>query len=159
VLGVVDDSSKLDFELIDLAVINLPFLDEPEMPALGNYQHEHTKTWSELISLYDGFIFVLPQYNWGYPAPLKNALDFLYHEWTNKPATIVTYGNHGGGKATAQLQIVLQGLHMRNTETNTQLSFSADMLDNSGHFKDINKDFSSYEEVLNVSIKDLGRFF
>ena len=46
------------------------------------------------------------QYNWGYPAALKNALDFLYKEWHNKPAGIISYGGHGGGKAAAQLQQV-----------------------------------------------------
>lgn len=46
------------------------------------------------------------QYNWGYPAALKNALDYLYHEWLGKPAVVITYGTRGGGKAAAQLQQV-----------------------------------------------------
>jgi NAD(P)H-dependent FMN reductase len=70
----------LQYELIDLAEINLPFLDEPLKAGLRQYEHEHTRAWSELISGYDGFLFVFPQYNWGYPAPPKNALDFLYYE-------------------------------------------------------------------------------
>jgi NAD(P)H-dependent FMN reductase len=65
------------------------------------------------VSAADAFVFVTPQYNWGYPAPLKNALDHLYKEWANKPAVIVTYGGHGGGKCGRQLKQVLKGLKMR----------------------------------------------
>lgn len=105
--------SVFRYELLDLAEVDLPFLDEPRPPAHGSYVHEHTRRWSALVGSYDAFAFVLPQYNWGYPAVLKNALDFLYDEWAAKPAGIVTYGNHGGGRAAIQLQQVLTGLHMR----------------------------------------------
>jgi hypothetical protein len=80
---------------------------------------------------------VFPQYNWGYPAVLKNALDFLYHEWANKPAGLVTYGSRGGGLAATQLRQVLQGLHMRRTETNIELKTDEPMLTDDGHFHDI----------------------
>ena len=53
-----------------------------------------------------------PQYNWGYPAPLKNALDHLYAEWAGKPAMIVSYGGRGGDKCAEQLRQVCEGLHM-----------------------------------------------
>jgi NAD(P)H-dependent FMN reductase len=58
-------------------------------------------------------VFVTPQYNWGYPAPLKNAIDHLYKEWHGKPAMIVSYGHHGGGKCASQLNQVLKGVHMK----------------------------------------------
>jgi NAD(P)H-dependent FMN reductase len=54
-------------------------------------------------------VIVTPQYNWGYPGPLKNALDHLYHEWNAKPVLLVTFGGHGGSKAAAQLEQVLTG--------------------------------------------------
>jgi NAD(P)H-dependent FMN reductase len=107
-----ESASPLCYELVDLAEIDLPFLDEPAIPAYGRYVHEHTLAWSRRVAGYDGFVFVLPQYNWGYPAVLKNALDFLYAEWHGKPAGVVTYGHHGGGKAAEQIRLVLQGLHM-----------------------------------------------
>jgi len=113
VVSVAQPESTLRYKLVDLADVDLPFLDEPRPPAHGGYVHEHTRRWSALAGSYDAFAFVLPQYNWGYPAVLKNALDFLYDEWAAKPAGIVTYGNHGGGKAATQLQQVLTGLHMR----------------------------------------------
>lgn len=68
------------------------------MPQTGTYHHETTKRWSEKIATYAGFIFIVPQYNWGYPAVLKNALDYLYREWQGKPACLVTFGGHGAHK-------------------------------------------------------------
>ena len=114
--------------MVDLQELDLPFLDEPIMASRGRYEHEHTVRWSELVRAYDGFVFVFPQYNWGYPAVLKNALDFLYHEWANKPAGLVSYGSRGGGLAATQLKQVLQGLHMRRTETNIELKTDEAML-------------------------------
>ncbi len=126
VLAVARDEGRLAYELIDLAEIALPFLDEPLMAALGEYQHEHTKRWSRLVSSYDGFVFVMPQYNWGYTAVVKNALDFLYAEWHNKAAAVVTYGSHGGGKGADQLMLVLQALGMRIVATNPRLDTPPD---------------------------------
>jgi NAD(P)H-dependent FMN reductase len=73
--------SALNYELLDLAEVDLPLLDEPLKAALHQYEHEHTKRWSATVSSFDGFFFVFPQYNRGYPAALKNALDYLYGEW------------------------------------------------------------------------------
>ena len=134
----------LEVELVDLQELDLPFLDEPIMASRGRYEHEHTVRWSELVRSYDGFVFVFPQYNWGYPAVLKNALDFLYHEWANKPAGLVTYGSRGGGLAATQLKQVLQGLHMRSTETNIELKTDETMLTDDGNFHDIDAAFADY---------------
>jgi len=101
------------FEVVDLKDWPLPMDDEPEVPARGDYLFEHTRAWSRKVSKGDAFVFVTPQYNWGYPAPLKNALDHLYKEWSGKPAMIVTYGGHGGGKCADHLRQVLDGLHMK----------------------------------------------
>jgi NAD(P)H-dependent FMN reductase len=87
-------------------------------------------------------VFVFPQYNWGYPAVLKNALDFLYDEWADKPAGLVTYGNRGGALAAKQLRQVLQGLHMRSTETNIELKIDEAILASDGSFRDINSAFA-----------------
>jgi NAD(P)H-dependent FMN reductase len=133
-----------EVELVDLQEIDLPFLDEPVLPAQGRYEHEHTARWSELVRSYDGFVFVFPQYNWGYPAVLKNALDFLYHEWADKPAGLVTYGTRGGGLAATQLRQVLQGLHMRGTETNVELKTDRAMLTNEGTFHDADAAFAAH---------------
>ncbi|KAK0109658.1 hypothetical protein ONS95_002339 [Cadophora gregata] len=120
--------SNMVFSLIDLSISPLPLFNEPDIPAKitssSDYAHAHTQAWSELISSHSGFIFITPQYNWGYPASLKNALDYLYNEWKAKPAMIVSYGGHGGGKAAAQLRQVLEGgLKMRVVEKMPALAF------------------------------------
>jgi NAD(P)H-dependent FMN reductase len=102
-----------EIEIVDLKDWPLPMDDEPGVPAAHDYAFDHTHAWSQKISEASAFVFVTPQYNWGYPAPLKNALDHLYKEWSGKPAMIVTYGGHGGGKCAAQLRQVLKGLHMK----------------------------------------------
>jgi len=141
-------NDSIDLELIDLATIGLPFLDEPEIPAHHAYQKDHTKAWSELISGYDGFVLVFPQYNWGYPAVLKNALDYLYDEWAGKPVSIMCYGGHGGFQATLAAKLVTQGLRMYNMATNPPLDIDDEMFDEHGQFKDIEAAFARYRQPM-----------
>jgi NAD(P)H-dependent FMN reductase len=116
------------FELVDLRDWPLPMDAEPGIPAHSQYQYPATKAWSAKISGADAFVFVTPQYNWGYPAPLKNAIDQLYAEWRDKPAAIVTYGGHGGGKCAAQLREVLTGLKMQLAPTMPALTLPHDQV-------------------------------
>jgi NAD(P)H-dependent FMN reductase len=92
-----------EVELVDLAAVNLPFMDEPNHPRLAQYTHQHTRDWSAKVSEADAFVFVTPEYNYGYTAPLKNALDYLHHEWHYKPAGIVSYGGVAAGTRAAQM--------------------------------------------------------
>ena len=119
--------SPAKLHLIDLAAWNLPLFDEPNIPSQitshAEYSQPHTRAWSLEIQKHAAFIFILPQYNWGYPAVIKNAIDYLFHEWRGKPAMIVSYGGHGGVKAASQLRQVLQGVGMDVAETMPALSF------------------------------------
>ncbi|CAO3617228.1 unnamed protein product [Mucor hiemalis] len=117
VQSFITTSPSLDFEIVDLAEWDLPLYNEPGMPRKGEYVHEKTKLWSKKINAMDGFIFITPQYNFGYPAVLKNAIDYLFNEWTQKPTMVISYANRGGGKAAAQLRQVLEGIRMDITET------------------------------------------
>ncbi|KAJ5247075.1 flavoprotein-like protein [Penicillium chermesinum] len=85
------------------------YIDINDLYSAEDYTHEHTRAWSRRVSALDAFVFVTAQYNWGIPAPLKNAIDFLFNEWKGKPAMIVSYGGHGGGKAAAALKLCLAG--------------------------------------------------
>jgi NAD(P)H-dependent FMN reductase len=90
-------------EIVDLADVGLPALDEPHHPRLGRYTKDHTRAWSERVSRADAFAFVTPEYNHG-PAPaLVNALAFLYAEWTYKAAGLVSYGGVSGGTRSAEV--------------------------------------------------------
>ena len=100
-------------EVADLAEIDLPMFNEPRHPRLGQYDFDHTRRWSETIGHSDAFVFVMPEYNYGYPASLKNALDYLSTEWAYKPVVLVSYGGVSGGlRAATGLQPVLTGLRL-----------------------------------------------
>jgi NAD(P)H-dependent FMN reductase len=141
---------SLNLAIIDLAEINLPFLDEPEIPAHHHYQKNHTRAWSELVNSYDGFVLVFPQYNWGYPAVLKNAMDYLYDEWAGKPVSIMCYGGHGGFQALIAMKLVTQGLRMYSMATNPPLTIEDEMFDEQGQFKDIYQAFARYQQPLHA---------
>ncbi|CAK8054470.1 NADPH-dependent FMN reductase [Eupransor demetentiae] len=110
-----------DTELLDLGSVNLPWLDEPELPAAGHYQMPATRAWAKAIAACDGFIIVMPQYNGGYPAVLKNALDTVFAEWSGKPVGLVSFGGHGGGKAATALQMVFSFLKLEEVPTQLQV--------------------------------------
>lgn len=86
-----------ELDIADLAVLQLPFLDEPNHPRLRQYTQPHTFAWSERVDAADAFVFVTPEYNYGYPATLKNAIDFLHQEWQYKPVGFVAYGGVAAG--------------------------------------------------------------
>ena len=96
--------------ILDLAQINLPFIDE-DMPAgSGVYAQPHTLAWKADIDAADAIIIVTPEYNGFFPAPLKNAVDYLYAEWEGKPLALVGYGFGGGQRATTALTQLLENL-------------------------------------------------
>ncbi len=99
----VKDTEGLNFSILDLAEENLPFMNEQESPSSGKYELEHTKKWSKKINDCDGFVFVTAEYNNSMPAPLKNAIDTVYHEWDKKPVAFVGYGAYGGVRSVEQL--------------------------------------------------------
>jgi NAD(P)H-dependent FMN reductase len=94
-------------ELVDIADYALPLLDEPAPAVVGFYHHEHTRRWAATVARFDGFVFVTPEYNSAVPAALKNAIDYLYAEWNDKAAEIVSYGVYGGTRAAEQLRQTL----------------------------------------------------
>ena len=108
------EHAGFDVHVVDLAALALPLLDEPAPAVEGQpYRHEHTRRWSELTAAADAFVIVTPEYNQGYPAALKNALDYLYAEWLDKPVAFVSYGMTSGGmRAVQQLKPVVSALGM-----------------------------------------------
>jgi NAD(P)H-dependent FMN reductase len=146
----------LETELVDLTDWLLPLADEPNVPATGPYTQEHTRRWSQKVGAADGFIFVTPEYNGGYPAALKNALDHLYKEWTGKPAVIVSYGFHGGDKAAEQLRQVLARLRMRAATANPQLTLTKEMYNPQGQLVDPKSAFEPFADSIAKAAEELA---
>jgi NAD(P)H-dependent FMN reductase len=115
-----------NFELVDIRDFNLPLLDEPIPPSMGQYTKDHTKIWSAKIDSFDAYVFVTAEYNHGIPGALKNAIDFLFKEWNNKVAGFVSYGGTGGVRAVEQLRLVMAELKVATVRTQVQLSFHTD---------------------------------
>lgn len=113
IMELAKNNEAFDVELLDLAAINLPLMDEPNHPRMQQYQHEHTRRWSEQINAADAFIIILGEYNFAFPAPIKNALDYLFNEWKYKPVGLVSYGGASGGlRASQMLKQVITTLSM-----------------------------------------------
>lgn len=92
-----------DVTVLDLKEIGLPLLDEPAHPRLQKYTRETTKAWSASVREMDAFVFVTPEYNFGSPPALVNALDHLYVEWNYKAVGFVSYGGVSGGLRSVQM--------------------------------------------------------
>ena len=128
-----DFDGNCTFDLVDLKSVNLPLMDEPIPPSVGKpYAHEHTKNWSTQVSSYDGFIFLVAEYNKGYTAVLKNAIDYLCNEWKGKPVGLVGYGGSGAERAIRQLREVLAELEMRPLEYQVGISKIWEAVDENG---------------------------
>jgi NAD(P)H-dependent FMN reductase len=115
-----------NFELVDIRDFNLPHLDEPIPPSMGQYTKEHTKIWSTKIDSFDAYVFVTAEYNHGIPGALKNAIDFLFKEWNNKVAGFVSYGGDGGVRTVEQLRLVMAELKVATVRSQVTLSLFTD---------------------------------
>jgi NAD(P)H-dependent FMN reductase len=121
---------RFDVELVNLAEVGLPLLDEPGHPKLGRYVHEHTRAWSATVARADAFVFVTPEYNTGAPPSLLNAIDHLHREWAYKPAGFVSYGGISGGTRGVQMaKQVLTTLRVVPLIEAVALPFFAEQLD------------------------------
>jgi NAD(P)H-dependent FMN reductase len=126
VLEAARARNDAEYELVDIHEFELPLLDEPMPPSMGQYQKPHTKRWAAKIASLDAFVFVTPEYNHGIPAALKNAIDFLFAEWHHKAAGFVSYGGVGGARAVEQLRLVLAEVHVATVRAQVCLSIRSD---------------------------------
>jgi NAD(P)H-dependent FMN reductase len=142
-------------EVVDLAELNLPFMDEPRHPRLRQYVHQHTRAWSAMVQRADAFVFVMPEYNHGFSAPLKNALDYLHHEWAYKPVGFVSYGGVSAGtRAVQMLKQVVTALKMVPVPEAVSIPFVQQFLDEAGR---INAN-STMESAADAMLDELLRW-
>jgi NAD(P)H-dependent FMN reductase len=125
-----------DVTVVDLAELALPLLDEPNHPRLNQYTKHHTKAWSAIVEAADAIVFVTPEYNYGYPAVLKNAIDYLHHEWKYKPVGFVSYGGVAAGtRAVQQLKQVVTTLKMLPVFESVNIPFHSQFIDDEGRLE------------------------
>jgi len=125
-----------DVQVADLAELDLPLMNEPMHPLFQQYSHDHTKEWSTLVAGSDAFVFVSPEYNHSFGAPLKNAIDYLHVEWYYKPVGFVSYGGVAGGtRAVGALKPVVSALKMTPLTESVILSNHAQFINEDGEFQ------------------------
>lgn len=144
VTAAKDNGTEL--EVIDLQQENLSFFNGPS-PMYVPAQTEEGKAWSAKISEAEAYIFVTSEYNRSIPAALKNAIDYLFHEWGGKPAAIVSYGYiDGGGSATKHLTDILNWVKISVVEPTVAVQLTQDTFADDGSFKDIDAAMSAAKE-------------
>jgi NAD(P)H-dependent FMN reductase len=149
-----EEVGGIPFDVVDLRDLGLGF-DEPGIPAKDDYVHDTTRAWSARVKNAVGVVFVTPQYNGGYPAPLKNAIDHLYHEWRDKPGLIISYGSRGGERGAAQLRAVLTGIGLRLTEAMPGLRLAQERIVANDGQVDPDHDFAEQREEVLQALREL----
>jgi len=140
--------------VVDFIKLPLPFVDTPVTPSSlkGKYPYPEVMEWSKIAASADAFILVAPEYNHGYSAIMKNALDWLYSEFASKPAGLVgvSDGMVGGARVIEQLRALCGGFGMYDIKETVMFRKVQDVLDENGKLLD-----PSYEKQVNKLIAAL----
>lgn len=125
ILEHAKNTPGIKVELLDLKEFPMPFFNDPVSPSMKNvpYTHPEVVRWTQKITEAEAFIIVTPEYNHGYPASLKNAMDWVYQEWNNKPVAFVAYGAVGGARSVEQLRQVAVELQMAPIRNSVGITF------------------------------------
>lgn len=156
VTAQLDKTDEVSYEVLDLRDYEMPFYNESISPAYvqnGEYPNETVRKFASKIAEADAFLMIAPEYNHGYTAVLKNALDSVYAEWNHKAVGFVSYGSVGGGRVVEQLREVAVELQMASTRTAVHIQAPWNLLDESGKLKTGSLD--SYEQSLVTTIDQL----
>lgn len=129
VAPLLAEGAGKEVDIVDLKDVNLPLLDEPQMPGMGNYQLETTLDWAKLITEAEGVVFLTPEYNGFFTAAAKNAIDTIFAEWEGKPAGVIGYGFGGASRAVPALEQLMGIVKMNVVEGSVQMPFGDAMGD------------------------------
>jgi NAD(P)H-dependent FMN reductase len=105
----------MEVELVDLRDHPLPFFDEMASNMWMPSKSPEAVRWQETVGRFDGYIFVVAEYNRSITGVLKNALDQAYKEWNRKPFTAIGYGSTGASRAIEHLRLIGVELQMVST--------------------------------------------
>jgi NAD(P)H-dependent FMN reductase len=148
--------SGIDISILDLSEINLPLLDSAISPAYAPVDTDEAKAWSKEISESDGIVFLTAEYNRSIPAPLKNAIDYLYPEWDSKKSVIVSYGFvDGGSSATNHLVDILSWVKADIINPKVAIKFERDTFNEQYQFADIDKTLGAYKNDFIEALKQI----
>lgn len=127
--------NRFEVEVLDLKSIDLPMMNEPEHPRKQNYQFDYTRKWSEKIQNGDAYVFVTPEYNYGGPPSLKNAMDYLSVEWQRKVVGFVSYGGASAGtRSIEQLKMTVTALEMMPLPQAVNIPFFNEFINDQDEF-------------------------
>jgi NAD(P)H-dependent FMN reductase len=126
VLQIAGRRGDASFEIVDIADFDLPLLNEPLPPSMGQYGQARTLAWAARIAGFDGFVFVTPEYNHSTSGALKNAIDYLFREWNDKAAGFVGYGSTGGTRAVEHLRGIMGEIKIADVRAQVALSMFTD---------------------------------
>lgn len=118
--AIADERTDADFEIVDIADFDLPVWDEALPPRMAASEKAITKAWSSKIDEFDGYLFIVSEYNHSITGALKNALDYLSDNFEDKAAGFISYGSVGGARAVEHLRAILSEMglaHVRNQVT------------------------------------------
>ena len=127
----------LQAELLDLLEYPLPFFDEPVSPAMIEepYDRPEVRRWTTKVAEQDAYVICTPEYNYGYPAVLKNALDYVWKEWNDKPVSFVSWGSVSGARSVEQLRQVAVELRLLPIRSAVHIASPWGLLDEQGALK------------------------
>lgn len=158
IYGLARQEAGFEAELLDLRDWPLPFYNEEASPAMlqGRYRGEAAQNWAKKVSEAEGYIIVTPEYNHGYSAVLKNALDYAYAPWNKKPVSFVSYsaGPIAGSRAVEQLREVAVELQMAPLRAAVHIPLVWQAFEEEGAVKD--KDFEKKVKALFAELEWWG---
>lgn len=132
---ILKPDTELEFDVVDLKQVDLPFFNEAVTPSAngGKYQNPKATAWSQRVSQAEAFLFITPEYNHGPTAVLKNAVDWLYNEWRDKPAGFISYGGAAAGtRAVQQLKLNLMNVNVFPVNNNVHIPLWGGGVDENG---------------------------
>ncbi|MBP1846140.1 NAD(P)H-dependent FMN reductase [Rhizobium petrolearium] len=144
----------MEFELVDLRDFPLPFFNEKASNAWVPTENEVGQRWQKKVAEFDGYIFIVAEYNRSITAVLKNALDYSYKEWNRKPAAAVGYGSVGGARAVEHLRNIAVELQMVPTRPGVHIQ-GADFFAAWQQGKDL-KELTHLEPGVKTMLDDLS---
>jgi NAD(P)H-dependent FMN reductase len=152
----LSERSGIEARLLDLRDYDMPFFNEkatPGTPGRAPYENEAVKRWTAAIAASDGFIFVTGEYNYGPPAVLKNAIDYVYPEWNRKAGGVVSYGATAGVRAAQQLRETLVELQVAPVRRTVAIPLPALM----AHFTggDVDAELAASNPAAGLMLDDL----